>query len=525
MANPVAPDILIHINLFQAGMKQTIKTLNMKLKVLIWTVGILSVIGNQSANANSVNAFRTPLISTSMTVTAMTEKSTAGDSTGVVRHDFSQIAIRLYEAYEKSKEKLRKDDYSTYLDVYGGKLLFLNISTEKEKKYYLFKTPKYSMPIFSVIDQMHIVGFTYGGLKSLYGKFEQTGNNTSYYGSNSNNRSNITDETIYVKFLPLCDALLEKYNKKQLNEHLNKITEALKQIYANYGAMVRKYYDVKETGNEIQISIPKFNSDVYNGLEEEYRIIAFFKDGKYEKAEIPEGGKCDYPDSLRWAGSGSSYWNNPGSCPTGNGQFLDFDWNKWAHNLFISNIYDSRKNSPWLDWLFTENSLVIPYNKIFKQQGLYQNLKYKGNNGKIYTNLIYAELIEDHRPGLVPETIKGFTTKELIQERERINNRVYQEYESAERTTAQKERAKFNRLVARCKAGNFIGLDMQDLEDLKNSDYIVAWSSYNGYAYGTQGRVYINLRTKWGGKYRVTLTLQRQGPFVVNRVTAQRRLR
>lgn len=385
--------------------------------------------------------------------------------------DFTEVAKKMFDAYQEAKQELKKQDPSTYTQM-----TFLPIDDEK---YLLINRQKVQERVFSCIDLLKISGF-YMYISTVY---------------NDDWRNRLTNEFWSKNSLtkPLVDAVIAK-KKKNVQENIDNIKNALAQLYTDYGNYVKNLYQLKEKGNEVMLT-----------MNDGDKINVLFKDGKFVRADVPADAlnRFPVPSNLKWlfyngdraydAMSDSKYGIIIGQqlLSGKNYGFVDFNWSLYVNQYFCKlfkkmteyhgDDYSASFDDLTFCWLVGLKNLSVP-EKI--EGDPYSNLKFLDADGKMHTNLIYKDYCQFAK-GLYGE---GYTTNEIIAQNKK------DELAEAKEEKAKKQAA-YSELFARCKASNYLEMSIYNIVGLIEEKYIV--KSYKS------GATYMDVTNKWGAKRRL----------------------
>lgn len=372
--------------------------------------------------------------------------------------NFSDAAKKIFDAYQDVKKIFKEKDNDTYF-----KATFLPIDDEK---YLMINDRDVQNRVFSYIDSTQIGGF-YTYLKSLQ-------NGDRFWSKNEATK-------------PLVDAVIAKVKKKNVQENIDNIKNALAQLYTDYGNYVTKKFGFKEKGNEAMFSMPDYPN-----------FVALFKNGKFYRALVPDK-KSFTADKLLWnreyyygtwlvVSDDSNYYPTQTSdhgmmMAKSNGKggwygFIDFDYDLYVNQKFCEQFNELVNDNKDLYWLVRSNNLSVP-EKIDGDP--YSKLKYLDENGQIYTNLVSKD--------------GEYTTKELIAKYEKQEEADTKAEQAKEQAKKAEQQASWNKIVARCKASNYVELSIYNIVGLIEKKYIVK-------AYKS-GATYMDVTNKWGAKRRL----------------------
>lgn len=309
-------------------------------------------------------------------------------------------------------------------------------------------------------------------------------------------------------FIRFYDAMSEKANVESMK---NAITE----LYVGYSNRIKKFFKLKEKGNETMITVTNYSSDDDDSDDRSDSIVGLFKDGKFVRAYVPTDRLSDYPipEKISWADyqqdspyDGSGHHSNTYS-PKQTSEhglmlanksddgvvygFIDFDWNLYINKKFCTLFkdmlqYDTRSEDyefPQFCWLVRLKNLSVPDSIA---GDLYSKLKFLDANGNIHSNLVYTE---DYY------SFRGFTTKELLSKKEKEEEADDKAEQAKEQAKKAEQQASWNKIVARCKASNYVELSIYNIVGLIEKKYIVK-------AYKS-GATYMDVTNKWGAKRRL----------------------
>ena len=383
--------------------------------------------------------------------------------------DFTEVAKKMFDAYPRIKKIIELASYGCA--EYGGTGDWDNYSSEKE----------------AMLKEVH-------NFLEIFKSTQMEG----FYDYCCPPRYSV-DHLLCKGFLALIYVTMEK--KANVESMKNLISE----IYVKYSNAIKKTYDLKERGNETMISLVPDNGDI---------IVGLFKDGKFVRAYVPTG-KTISSDKLRWAdyqqdspydGSGQHSNTYSPKLTSDHGLmmanktiygvvygFIDFDWNLYVNQTFCKTFkeklqYEYHDNSKYYShpnfcWLVRLKNLSVPDTI---EGDPYSKLKFLDANGNIHSNLVNTD---DYY------AFRGFTTKELLAKKEKEEEADAKAVQAKEQAKKAEQQASFNKIVARCKASNYVELSIYNIVALIERKYIVK-------AYKS-GLYYMDVTNKWGAKRRL----------------------